>query len=277
MIVNIRVVSSWGSGRTDGSCSAATPATHNSDIDDHAFPLSPKLFNKSCSSPSSSDEALSSLLVVQIKAAVVEAVHDLKTELRLEYQAQLNEINKKFSLELDSIRSDLASLKNRSESRLQNVEVELLHELKDSESRKNNLMIFGLSENNSLDKSTDKKEADLSSIRLLSSALGINDLKIHSCLRLGRPGGKPRPIKIVCPDSSQRSELLLSAYRISRLDSSLGFKGVFIKPDLSPKEQEINRRLRLELRTRREAGERVIIRGGRIISDTRIQTSIPRD
>ena len=72
---------------------------------------------------------------------------------------------------------------------------------------------------------------------------------------------------------SQRNELLRSASHIPHLDASLGYRSVFIKPDLSPKEQEIDRRRRLELKSRREAGERVTIRGGQVVLDTRTHTS----
>ena len=46
------------------------------------------------------------------------------------------------------------------------------------------------------------------------------------------------------------------------------FHGIFIKPDLSPREQEIDKQLRFELKRRREAGERVVIRGRKIVSQS---------
>ena len=102
----------------------------------------------------------------------------------------------------------------------------------------------------------------------LSAELGVQDLKVESCHRLGRrkdDQNKPRPLKVTCINSSQRSDLLRFATRIPKLNSSLGFRRVFIKHDMSLREQEIDRQLRLELTRRREAGEKVFIRGGKII------------
>ena len=224
----------------------------------------------SCPFPLSDDKP-SDWIIAQIKTAVVEAVHDLKTELRLEYQARLKELDKKFSSELSSIRSEMTNLNNKVESKLKNFGQEVLNDLRETENRRNNLMIFGLKEDNSV--ASDNKDADLRSIGRLSSALGVNDMKIQICHRLGRRGFKPRPLKVFCSDLSQRNELLRSASHIPHLDASLGYRSVFIKPDLSPKEQEIDRRRRLELKSRREAGERDTIRGGQVVLDTRTHTS----
>ena len=53
----------------------------------------------------------------------------------------------------------------------------------------------------------------------------------------------------------QRHQLIRCAFRIPQLDGDLGFRRVYIKPDLSPKEQHADRQLREELKSRRDAGE----------------------
>ena len=196
--------------------------------------------------------------------SVVEAVQDLKTELREEYKALLKDIDDRFSNKIKNIQDEMVNLKNRVDSSIRNFENEFLNDLRENEQRKDNVMIFGLKESEASSPSSCADD-DIARITHLSSNLGVPDLQIGSCFRLGRRSSRPRPIKLVCRSSKQRADLLQSVYQIPKLESNLGFRRIFIKPDLSPKEQEADRRLRKELKTRREKGERVLIRNGCIV------------
>lgn len=99
--------------------------------------------------------------------------------------------------------------------------------------------------------------------------ISCEEMREEDCYRLGRRGEKIRPIKVVCASPYQRAHLLRCAPQIPRLNASLGYEKVFIKPDLSPKEQEAHRSLRKELIRRRGAGENIVIRDGKIIPSTR--------
>ena len=79
---------------------------------------------------------------------------------------------------------------------------------------------------------------------------------------------RPRPLKVVFENHHERNEFLRSASNLRKNDHFGKFRGVFIKPDLSPREQEADKRLRSELRRRKEDGEKVTIRRGRIVADT---------
>lgn len=57
-------------------------------------------------------------LLAQIKTAVFEAVRDLKSELRLEYQALLNEMEKKFMHEVDSLRKEIITFRQNASDQL---------------------------------------------------------------------------------------------------------------------------------------------------------------
>lgn len=225
-----------------------------------------------CSTPTtftSNQEAISAnvvseALVAQVKAAVVEAVSDLKAELRLEYKKLLCEMDEKFTREIDSLRSELYSFQKSASIQLTNLEKDLLRDFQEAELRKDNIMIFGLKESG-CSSSPNCKSDDLQSVESLASELGVTELKVRHCHRLGRRGVRPRPLKVTCDRPHQRLELLQAARQIPRLDASLGFRRVFIKPDLSLKEQEVDRQLRRELKIRRDAGEHVFIRGGRIV------------
>ena len=203
-------------------------------------------------------------LLAQIKVSVVEAVQELKSELRQEYKALLKDLDDKLSTKINEVQSEVNALKYHVDSSIENFEKPFLNDLRETEHRKNNVMIFGLKENNASSPS-DCSDDDRDRITCLSSELGVSDLKIAGCFRLGRRSSRPRPIKVTCHSSEQRSALLRTAYKIPKLDERLGFRRIFVKPDLSPREQEIDRRLRLELKRRRDWDERVVIRNGRVV------------
>jgi HPt (histidine-containing phosphotransfer) domain-containing protein len=210
-------------------------------------------------------DALPDVLLGQIKATVVEAVHQLKSELRNEYEAKLRETDMRLSHEINSLRTEFLAYQNKFNNQFKEVEKEFLRDLQESELRKDNIIIFGLKESDATTAEACKNH-DLEAIKTLSAELGVNELDVRQCFRLGRRSERPRPIKVTCRQRQQRFDLLRCAPRIRRLDTALGFERVFIKPDLSPKEQVVDRQLRQELKSRRDAGERVTIRGGQIIT-----------
>lgn len=226
----------------------------------------PRTPNKSSELPLMSTEFFQAELVAKVKSAVLEAVSDLKSELRLEYRALLNDAEAKFSSELESLRQENKALQASLNRQIMDFEKEVLRDRQEFVMRKDNLMIFGLKESAATELSDCKKD-DLRALELLSSSLGVRSFEIQDCIRLGRRGDRPRPLKIRCRHPQQRIELLRSANKIPRIDANLGFRRVFIKPDLSPKEQLADKLLRDELKSRRLAGEHVTILGGRIVSD----------
>lgn len=203
-------------------------------------------------------------LMMKIKTAVVEAVQDLKSELRAEYDTKFRDMNEKFSKEIENLQTEISELRFNFQLQSKSLEKEILHDMRDTEMRKDNIMMFGLNESNAPTLS-EGKECDLKLIQKLASELGVHNFEVSDCFRLGRRGQKPRPVKVTCRFSHQRSDLLRYAPQIRRLDPTFGFQKTFIKPDLSPKEQEANRQLRQELAMRREMGESVMIRGGRVV------------
>lgn len=243
---------------------AITPvpsANHVAIKDTKSRSFSPEFDSQRITSPFSLD---SSFLVSQIKTAVSEAVHELKTELRMEYKAQLADLECRFSEKFGNLNQEFATFKEQINLSLRKIESDFLLELQDSEQRNRNVMIFGLPENE--DSSPDeRKRSDLNRVKLLASELGICNLQVQGVVRLGRVGEKPRPIKVTGLSPAQRSDFLLSAPRIPKLKESLGFRRVFLKPDLSLKQQLVNRELRSELRRRRLGGENVILRNGSIV------------
>ena len=74
---------------------------------------------------------------------------------------------------------------------------------------------------------------------------------------------KPRPIKIELPDEEMKRQI----FRGCRNLRQSPFNHVSIQNDLTKEEQELNFRLRQELRQRKEKGEKVCIFNGQIIDE----------
>lgn len=206
----------------------------------------------------------SSILMDQVRSAVTDAVRDLKSELRLEYQSALTDQELKFSREVLTLRDEINLLKNKIDQACQDIEAEFFRDLRDAEHRKKNLIFFGVDECVS-SVSTERKDADFRAIKLMASELGVKDLHFQNAFRLGKLRDKPRPIKLIGLSHQQREDLLKLSFRIPRLNPALGFRKVFIKADLSLKEQALERELRREVDARRQAGENVFLRGGKIL------------
>ena len=156
-------------------------------------------------------------------------------------------------------------LKGKVASSFQAVEQEFMRDMKEVEERRRNILIFGLSES-SASTPLAKKEADSSKVCSLASELGVVGLSFRNIFRLGKPSDKPRPIKLIGLSLQQREDLLRSAPCISQLNPNMGFRGTYIRADLSLKEREVQRQLRLEVASRRENGENAVLRNGRIVT-----------
>ncbi len=213
--------------------------------------------------PSQPPEGNAAVDMSVIKKIIVEAVNEIKTELRLEYMGLLKDLRNEFRQELESIRHEFDEHKKVTDSSLRNIESELLQDMREAELRKNNVMIFGLEESHG-ELPEDRKKADVKKLEHLASKIGVKLNESMNAIRLGRIADRPRPIKLIGLSGETRNNLLGSAVRIRTLDKSLGLDRVFIKPDLTPKQQLSSRILRSELKERRDRGERVVIRNGKI-------------
>ncbi len=207
--------------------------------------------------------------ICDIKRTIIEAVKDIKTELRSEYISLLKDLKDDFRHEMENMRSEMREQKQKFDSSLREMESELLRDMQEADLRKSNLMVFGVEESPMEEAIGDRKRCDAKKVELLACHIGVKLGEPVNAIRLGRIGEKPRPIKLIGLSSPTRDELLRSAARIRHIDKSLGSNRYFIKPDLTPKQQLTDRILRNELKSRREKGERVSIRNGKIVNDTK--------
>ena len=138
---------------------------------------------------------------------------------------------------------------------------DILEEMEQREQRRENIMIFGLSERDD-GSLLERRRHDEEALKQLVQAVGLPEVRISETRRVGRTGsGKSRPLKVKLKDSSIKPVLLRKA---KQLKNHPTFKHVFISMDLTKRQQEQRSRLRKELKERREQGEDVVIYNGQI-------------
>ena len=125
-----------------------------------------------------------------------------------------------------------------------------------------NLVFSGIEELASGD-TDDRRSHDEAAVNDISKELSVGIVDGFKTMRIGRPGdSKPRLLKAVFTSLGDRNALLRKG---KSLRTSSKYKQVFINPDLTALQRHSNKQLRAELKRRREAGERVKIRGERIV------------
>lgn len=136
------------------------------------------------------------------------------------------------------------------------------HESEERWRRRDFLIVSGMPEHSS-GSVDERNEKDRALAVELAHELGIADFEPDQVDRIGRvTGAKPRLLRIKCQNMSVKLSLLRHS---KKLRESTRFRNVYINPDLTKQQRVKGAELRSELKRRRENGERVIIRGGRIV------------
>ena len=141
----------------------------------------------------------------------------------------------------------------------------VVDEYRDMERRKWNLIVFNAPEPKSTE-SSQRKAEDREFFNSLIDHIGIDPVDVIDVVRLGaKTSDKLRPLRVQFNNLGHRRSVLVNAKKL-RDSSSDVFKGVYINPDLSVKERQVQRNLRSELARRKENGESdIFIRRGRIV------------
>ena len=107
-----------------------------------------------------------------------------------------------------------------------------------------------------------KAVQDIEKVWSVVEAIEVNPDIVQSVSRIGRQrSDKPRLIRLECKDVKTKRNLLSLAKNLR----STAHKEVFINPDYTMHEQEIQKKLRDELRARKELNEDVMIFRGKVI------------
>lgn len=219
----------------------------------------------------SSSTTSSSLTLVDIKnlieSSTKEIMDSLKNEIK-EISNNLSHLQKKVN-ELESRNVQLEQRCNQLESKSLNFSATILDEMEDRLRRKKNLIISGIPEQTE-GSVEERMEADKTIVKdLLESLCGMSDDDISRSHRIGRQQpDKNRLIRVVLSNEDDKKNVL---YNAKQLRSMPSYKNVYVNPDLTPSQRESNKLLHEELKRRRDLGNDVVIRGGKVVSRSRAQ------
>ena len=134
--------------------------------------------------------------------------------------------------------------------------------------RLNNLIFHGVPEQTS-GTIEERNKWDKSQIDSIMDNLNIVGVAVSDCKRIGKSQvGRPRLLKITVSDVNKKNEILKKASSLRNTDSC---KRIFVHQDLTPYQQAQEKKLRDELKMRRQNGEDVVIYRGKVIRRSCIQ------
>ena len=145
--------------------------------------------------------------------------------------------------------------------------LENIDEYLDREKRINNLIFHNLPELEATAPSpAERTQHDHGKIcEILKDEFHLTGVAMKKCIRLGKPANnRPWLILVTLQYLQQKRDILRNA---KQLRDSNKWGNIYISPDLTPKERDLGRKLRAELKDRRSNGEtNLIIRRGQIIT-----------
>ena len=137
-----------------------------------------------------------------------------------------------------------------------------LREAEERNRRRDFIIISRLKESNS-GSVNDRKLHDKQTFKDMMHSLNIPTFEPLEQARIGKVTSEtPRLLRIRCPSYDTKMALLTAARNLRNTNS---YKKVYVNPDLTPMQRAKNKKLRTELKSRRERGEKVTIRGGEIV------------
>jgi hypothetical protein len=118
-----------------------------------------------------------------------------------------------------------------------------INELQEREKRKKNVIIYGIPESTSATL-TDKKADDELKIKEILRVIDKPDISpVYSRRLKSKDSNKPGPVLVELSDTSLRNPVLLAAKKLREVDE---YKSVYISPDLTEAERQLDYKLRQE-------------------------------
>ena len=191
-------------------------------------------------------------------ASLNKSIEETNTRL-----SKLEEANDNLRSKNKKLKEEIKNLKISSENNLESIadEIHLRH------LRQANLIIFGVPEK--VDGSINvRKDCDIVYVNEILKELNIEfdvarNFLTEPPIRIGRPKDNGvRPLRIICASMTMKNKILRAS---TSLKDKEQYRAVFIHPDWTPMQQVGDKKLRAELKRRKEAGEDVIVRRGKIV------------
>ena len=184
-------------------------------------------------------------------------------------ETTLNELKLELTKQISKCHDILTSKdKTKASESLASTIVSTMNEEKERERRRLNLIIHNAPESTA-DVPESRKTEDIErATDIFNVYLGAK-ATVTKALRLGRKtesANKPRLMKVTVDTLESKVYILRNCTKLRSADQSSYYSNIFITPDLTQQEHEDGKKLRDELKRRRQNGEpNLIIKKGRII------------
>ena len=171
------------------------------------------------------------------------------------------------------VKDQLESIQKTIKTSIKENLTEAIDDKKEIDKRKMNLVVFGMNEVVDSENSwstTEKINKDIEDItEIIKNELGVGISPRNGIIdarRLGmKKSDKPRPLKIEFKDIQTKRDVLTNARKLRDSENPQA-KNMYINPDLSEKQRELDSALRAKMWTMRGEGQNVIIRKGAIVT-----------
>lgn len=212
------------------------------------------------------------LTFTNIKALIDSSKDEIISSFRSELQS-LKDTVSLLSSRVDELEKECVTLRNErrvsSEASVNSSNFEsfcstVVGELQMRERRKLNIVIAGKSEMMS-GSVAERRAADQEFCRTLFEFVGVSPGVIHELSRIGKlTYGRNRLLKVSLDTEETKRTILTGAKRLRQSDV---YKGVFVKPDLTPFQQSLDFQLRKDLKAKiaSNPGSDFVIHNGRVI------------
>lgn len=162
-----------------------------------------------------------------------------------ELRQMFNEMKMEFASRLDDLAGRLSTAAPADPASFE----ELAAETAERISRSQNVIMFGIDESQG---STDARtEHDTRTAARVIAAVVDTAVSPVRVARLGRPGARPRPLKVCLMDGSAAKNILRQKNKLRGTE----FGSVTIRDDKTPRQLEYLNHLRSELKSRQDSGE----------------------
>ena len=147
---------------------------------------------------------------------------------------------------------------------ISNIVSSYLEEEKEKSKRWLNLIIHNLEESLSDDGATWQKD-DIDKITsTLRNYIKVTP-NISKAIRLGKRQEKARLLKITVSSETEKAAILRNVTKLRKQQNPEDVKKIYVTPDMTPKEQEANKKLRLELKELNKNRNHYWIKNRRIV------------
>jgi len=150
-----------------------------------------------------------------------------------------------------------------------NVITSFLDEEKERSKRRCNVILHNLNES-SADTGQTRKEQDVANITsIFDKYMGVKPT-IKNALRIGKkrdagPGVRPRLLKVTLNSEHDKALLLRNCKKLRNQENPENIRSIYVTPDLTPREQQKGKALRVQLAEMNKGEKKYWIKNGRIV------------